>query len=155
MAILDEFPDRPPVSHDTLRVASPGAASAPVFESAASIPPRPSSVPERKTAAAATPAPAPQAASGLRITAMLFRTAFIFILMALVLRVSQPQNETFWSAYDTPDDLVRLALGIGACIWLGWQLFAGGPKDVHGYRTWLYLGLTVLPFSLVCLVAIW
>jgi hypothetical protein len=75
--------------------------------------------------------------------------------MALVFRVSQPQSETFWSAYETPGDLVRLWLGIGACIWLGWQLFEGGPKDAHGYRTWLYLGLTLVPFSLICLFAIW
>jgi hypothetical protein len=94
------------------------------------------------------------AASGLRIAAVLFRTAFIFVLMALVMRVAQPQSETIWSAYETPDDLIRLWLGIGVCVWLLWQLFTG-PKDAHGYRTWLYLGVTALPFAVLCLFAIW
>jgi hypothetical protein len=109
--------------------------------------------------ASSSPASGPRSgaapvASGLRIAAVLFRTAFIFVLMALVMRVSQPQSETIWSAYETPGDLIRLWLGIGVCIWLLWQLFAG-PKDVHGYRTWLYLGVTALPFSLFCLFATW
>ncbi len=148
MAISDGFSERKPAPHDTLQVGSPGAA-------VGGQPPHSTSLRDQKDGAAAAPASTAQAAKGLRLTALFFRTIFIFILMALVLRVSQPQNETFWSAYDTPDDLIRLALGIGACIWLGWQLFTGGPKDVQGYRTWLYLGLTVVPFSLVCLFAIW
>jgi hypothetical protein len=90
----------------------------------------------------------------LRIAAVLFRTAFIFVLMALIMRVAQPQSETIWSAYETPGDLIRLWLGIGACIWLIWQLFTG-PNDAHGYRTWLYLGVTALPFAVLCLFAIW
>jgi hypothetical protein len=129
MAILDRISERKPVSEDKLPATpAPGTASA----------------------AASTP----QAASGLRVAAILLRTTFIFILIALVIRVSQPQNETIWSAYDTPADLVRLWLGIGACIWLVWQLFEG-PKDAHAYRTWLYLGLALVPFSLICLVAFW
>jgi hypothetical protein len=90
----------------------------------------------------------------LRIAATLLRTAFIFVLMALVMRVAQPQSETIWSAYETPGDLIRLWLGIGVCIWLLWQLFEG-PKDAHGYRTWLYLGVTALPFSVLCLFYTW
>jgi hypothetical protein len=98
--------------------------------------------------------PASEASSGLRIAATLLRAAFIFILMALMIRVSLPQSETIWSAYETPGDLVRLWLGIGVCIWLVSQLFHG-PNDAHGYRTWLYLGLAAVPFSLICLLAIW
>jgi hypothetical protein len=104
---------------------------------------------------ASAPQPAVPGSSGLRIAALLFRTAFILIMVALVLRVSQPQSETIWSAYETPGDLVRLWLGIGACIWLVWQLFTTGPQDTYGYKTWLYLGLTAVPFSLICLIAIW
>jgi hypothetical protein len=47
-----------------------------------------------------------------------------------------------------------LWLGIGVCIWLAVQLFHG-PNDAHGYRTWLYLGLAAVPFTLICLVAVW
>lgn len=122
--------------------------------SAAMLTPGPTATPG-SSASPPKPAAPSTGPSGLRIAAILFRTAFILIMVALVLRVSQPQSETIWSAYETPGDLVRLWLGIGACIWLVWQLFAGGPKDVYGYKTWLYLGLTAVPFSLICLIAIW
>jgi hypothetical protein len=98
--------------------------------------------------------PASEASNGLRIAATLLRTAFIFILIALMIRVSMPQSETIWSAYETPGDLIRLWLGIGVCIWLVSQLFHG-PNDAHGYRTWLYLGLAAVPFTAICLFAIW
>jgi hypothetical protein len=98
--------------------------------------------------------PVSQASSGLRIAATLLRTAFIFILIALMIRVSLPQSETIWSAYETPGDLIRLWLGIGVSIWLVSQLFHG-PNDAHGYRTWLYLGLAAVPFTAICLFAIW
>ena len=65
-----------------------------------------------------------------------------------------PQSETYWSAYETPGDLVRLVLGIAVCIWLVVQLFRG-PRDANGYRTWLYLGLAAVPFALICLIAVW
>jgi hypothetical protein len=98
--------------------------------------------------------PASQGSNGLRIAATLLRTAFILILMALMVRVSLPQSETIWSAYETPGDLIRLWLGIGVCIWLVVQLFQG-PHDAHGYRTWFYLGLAAVPFTLICLLAVW
>jgi hypothetical protein len=98
--------------------------------------------------------PASGVSAGLRIAATLLRTAFIFILIALMIRVSLPQSETIWSAWETPGDLVRLWLGVGVSIWLVWQLFHG-PDDAQGYRTWLYLGLAAVPFSLICLIAIW
>jgi hypothetical protein len=138
MAIANDISERKPIPQETSRPApAPSVASPPRI----APPPRTQSNREN--------------VSGLRITAILLRTAFILILMALVIGVSQPQSETIWSAYETPGDLVRLWLGIGACVWLGWQLFTGGPKDTHGYRTWLYLGLVLVPFSLICLVAVW
>ncbi len=98
--------------------------------------------------------PAPNVSTGLRIAATLLRTIFICILLVGTLRVSMPQSETYWSAYETPGDLVRLALGIAVCIWLMVQLFRG-PRDAQGYRTWLYLGLAAVPFALICLIAVW
>jgi hypothetical protein len=98
--------------------------------------------------------PVPEGRNGLRMAAIILRTAFILILMALMIRVSLPQSETIWSAYETPGDLIRLWLGIGVCIWLVVQLFQG-PNDAHGYRTWFYLGLAAVPFSLICLLAVW
>ena len=90
----------------------------------------------------------------LRIAAIVLRTIFICTLLVLTLRVSMPQNETIWTAYETPADLIHLWLGIGVCVWLLFQLFQG-PTDANGYRTWFYLGLAAVPFTLVCLFAIW
>jgi hypothetical protein len=92
--------------------------------------------------------------SGLRITATLLRIVFICLLIAVTLRVAMPQNETIWTVDDTPADLVRLILGIMVSIFLAVQLLYG-PKDVHAYRTWLYLGLAAVPIVLVLLVVVW
>jgi len=98
--------------------------------------------------------PEQPAPNGLRVAAIVLRTAFICIMVVVVLRVAMPQNETIWTVYDTAGDLVRLLLGVIASIWLLAQLFAG-PSEAHGYRTWLYLGLTAIPLSLIFLHAIW
>src|SRR5271165_5267062 len=86
----------------------------------------------------------------LRIAATVLRAIFLFTLIAVTVRVSLPQSETIWSAYETPGDLIRVWLGIGVCVWLVFQLFQG-PNDAHGYRTWFYLGLAAVPFALICL----
>jgi len=91
---------------------------------------------------------------GLRIAATVLRAIFLFTLIAVTVRVSLPQSETIWSAYETPGDLIRVWLGIGVCVWLVFQLFQG-PNDAHGYRTWFYLGLAAVPFALICLFAVW
>ena len=98
--------------------------------------------------------PASDVPNGLRIAATLLRAIFIFTLIAVTYRVSLPQSETIWSAYETPGDLIHLLLGLGVCVWLASQLFQG-PHDAHGYRTWLYLGLAAVPFALICLFAVW
>ena len=90
----------------------------------------------------------------LRITATVLRTLFIVLLLVLTLRVSLPQSETIWTAYDTPADLVRLILGLGVCAWLLYQLFQV-PHDAGSSRTWFYLGLVAVPFTLITLFAVW
>ena len=82
------------------------------------------------------------------------RVAFIVCLLVVTVRVSMPQNETIWTAYDTPGDLVRMVLGLAVCIWLIAQLFIV-PKDAHHYRIWLYLGAAAVPFAVICLIAVW
>lgn len=82
------------------------------------------------------------------------RAALIFVLVAVTLRVSLPQNETIWTAYDTPLDLVRLILGVAVSIWLLVQLFRI-PDDAHAHRTWIFLGLVAIPIGLICLYAVW
>ena len=49
---------------------------------------------------------------GLRILAIILRTMFIGALVVVTVRLSSPQSETIWTAYETPSDLIRLALGI-------------------------------------------
>jgi len=98
--------------------------------------------------------PATNISSAVRIAAIGLRTVFIVTLLALTVRVSLPQSETIWTAYETPADLIRLCLGLALCVWLLFMLF-NGPKDAQGYRTWLYLGLAAAPFSLFCLFAVW
>lgn len=92
--------------------------------------------------------------AGLRIAGLALRTVFIVALLLITVSVSLPQNETIWTAYDTPADLVRLALGLGVCVWVAIQLFRV-PRDAGGYRTWIYLGLAAVPFAIVCVLAIW
>jgi hypothetical protein len=82
------------------------------------------------------------------------RIAFIAVLLVITVRVSMPQSETIWTAYDTPGDLVRLVLGFAACVWIGFQLFVA-PRDAHSHRTWLYIGAVALPLAVICLIVIW
>jgi hypothetical protein len=90
----------------------------------------------------------------LRIAGIFLRAVFIAILLALTVRVSSPQIESIWSAYETPGDLIRLALGLAVFLWILFHLFMP-PKDAEAYRTWLYLGLIVAPFVLVVAIAVW
>jgi hypothetical protein len=90
----------------------------------------------------------------VRIAGILLRALFIGILIAVTARVSSPQTESIWSIYKTPGDLIRIALGLSVCLWLAIHAFIL-PKDAEAYRTWLYLGLAVLPLAIICAVVIW
>src|SRR5262249_26610802 len=91
---------------------------------------------------------------GLRVLAMALRAVFIGALVVVTVRVSSPQSETFSSVYETPGDLIRLALGFGVCLWIVIHLFML-PKDAEGYRTWVYLGLVVAPLALAVAFVLW
>ena len=90
----------------------------------------------------------------VRIGGMILRALFIGILIAVTARVSSPQTESIWSVYKTPGDFIRIALGLSVCLWLAIHVFIL-PKDGEAYRTWLYLGLAVLPLAIICAVVIW
>jgi hypothetical protein len=96
----------------------------------------------------------PEVSASLRISAIVLRSLAIAVLLVLTWRVSSPQSETIWTAYETPGDLARLLLGAGVCLWLLVHLFML-PKDAAAYRTWLYLGVIVVPLGLILTVAIW
>jgi hypothetical protein len=91
---------------------------------------------------------------GLRILAIVLRALFIGALVALTVRVSSPQSESFASVHETPTDLIRLALGFAVCLWIVIHLFMP-PRTAEGYRTWVYLGLVVAPLAWAVAIIIW
>jgi TRAP-type C4-dicarboxylate transport system permease small subunit len=101
-----------------------------------------------------TESPASNVPPWLRIAGLTLRAVFIISLVVLTFRVSLPQNETMETAYDTPNDLIRMALGFAVCAWLVVQLVRM-PHDAAGYRSWLYIGLAGVPFALICLFYAW
>jgi hypothetical protein len=74
--------------------------------------------------------------TGLRIAGIVLRSIFLCALLVVTVWVSLPQNESIWSVYETPGDLVRVALGVIVCVWILFHLFML-PKDAEGYRTWI------------------
>ncbi|HXW25103.1 MAG TPA: hypothetical protein VEK73_10170 [Xanthobacteraceae bacterium] len=96
----------------------------------------------------------PEVSVRLRVTALVLRALFLGTLVVLAMRVSLPQSETIWSAYETPGDFVRLGLGLAAGIGILVQLFLP-PKDAHACRTWTYLGLFLTPLAVAVAIAVW
>jgi hypothetical protein len=70
---------------------------------------------------------------GLRILAIVLRALFIGALVAVTVRVSSPQSESLASVYETPGDLIRLALGFAVCLWIVIHMFML-PRTAEGYR---------------------
>jgi hypothetical protein len=85
---------------------------------------------------------------------LLFRTLFIVVLIAVTWRVASPQNETIWSSYETPGDLVRLILGVVVCIFLIVNIFRL-PKDVGWSSTWTHMGPVLVALAVLCAYVIW
>jgi hypothetical protein len=75
---------------------------------------------------------------GLRVLAIVRRALFTGALIAVTVRVSSPQSETLASVYETPGDLIRLALGFAVCLWIVIHMFML-PRTTESYRTWVYL----------------
>ncbi|MGA8901978.1 hypothetical protein [Bradyrhizobium sp.] len=82
------------------------------------------------------------------------RTIFLIVLTVLTARVASPQMERLSSIYETPGDLIRVLMGVGVCAWFIINVFKL-PKDSGAYRTWMYMGLAVLPLSLLCAFVVW
>jgi hypothetical protein len=82
------------------------------------------------------------------------RTMFLIVLTVLTARVASPQIERLSSVYETPGDLVRVLMGVGVCAWFVVNLFIL-PRDAGAYRTWMYLGLALLPLSVLCAFVVW
>jgi hypothetical protein len=96
----------------------------------------------------------PKLPFGVKFGGLAARTLVILALALLTAKVASPQIERLRSLPETPDDLIRVALGFAICVWCVANLFVL-PKDAEAYRTWIYLGLFVLPFSLLCAFVAW
>jgi len=96
----------------------------------------------------------PKPSNRVWFSGVLVRTVFLIVLTAITARVASPQMEHFSSLQETPGDLIRVLLGFGICAWFIVNLFIL-PKDAGAYRTWMYLGVTVLPLALLCAVVVW
>jgi hypothetical protein len=90
----------------------------------------------------------------LKLSGTIARTLFILLLAVLTARVASPQVEKLRSVLETPDDLIRVVLGFAVCVWCIINLFIL-PKDAEAYRVWVYLGLAILPLSVLCAVVVW
>src|ERR1700761_329477 len=82
------------------------------------------------------------------------RTLFLIVLTVLTARVASPQMERLSSLYETPGDLIRVLMGVGVCGWFIVNLFIL-PKDAGAYRTWMYMGLALLPLAALCAYVVW
>jgi hypothetical protein len=82
------------------------------------------------------------------------RTIFLIVLTVLTARVASPQIERLSTIYETPGDLIRVVMGFGVCAWFIVNLFIL-PKDAGAYRTWMYMGLVLLPLAALCAYVVW
>src|SRR5262245_43112633 len=89
---------------------------------------------------------------GWRILAIVLRALFIGALVAVTVQVSSPQSESLGSVYETPGDLIRLALGFAVCLWIVIHMFML-HRSAEGYRTWVYFVLVVVSFVWDCVMA--
>ena len=90
----------------------------------------------------------------VRFGGIAVRTLFLIVLTLITARVARPQMEHLTSIYETPGDLIRVLIGVGICAWFIANLFRL-PKDPGAYQTWIYIGIALLPLSLLCAVVIW
>ncbi len=98
--------------------------------------------------------PDPQPPLHVWLGGVAVRTLFLIVLTVLTARVASPQIERLSSLYETPGDLIRVLMGLGVCAWFIVHLFIL-PKDAGAYRTWMYLGLAVIPLSVLGIFVVW
>jgi hypothetical protein len=82
------------------------------------------------------------------------RTIFLLVLVVLTARVASPQMERLTSLNETPGDLIRVLIGVAVCAWFIVNVFRL-PKDGGAYRTWMYMGVGLLPLAALCAYVVW
>jgi hypothetical protein len=98
--------------------------------------------------------PALKTPSRIEFAGKVLRALFLICLIVVTIRVALPQNETVWTIYDEPGDLVRFGLGLGVCVWIAVHLFKWQPGS-QAYQTWFHFGLAGVPFGLLCAAFLW
>src|ERR1700692_4853844 len=91
---------------------------------------------------------------GMKLAGGVVRVAFMCALLVVIVLVARPQRETIWTAYETLGDMVRMALGFAAVVWILVHLFIP-PRDPSAYRTWIYLGLVLVPLAVIYAIVMW
>jgi hypothetical protein len=89
----------------------------------------------------------------LKIAGIFFRSIVIVTLFVVVARVATPQHIGRGWLDISLGDFIRAALGLGFCLWMLAHLFIL-PRDAEGYRTWIYLGIALIPL-LLAFITIW
>ena len=65
----------------------------------------------RGTSLSEVGSPGARATRRLLVAGVVLRTLFIVSLLIVTVHVSMPQSASIWTAYETPGDLIRMALG--------------------------------------------
>jgi hypothetical protein len=97
---------------------------------------------------------APKLPSHIWAGGVAVRTIFLIVLIVLTARVASPQMERLSSLYETPGDLIRVLMGVAVCAWFIVNVFRL-PRDPGAYRTWMYMGLALLPLAALCAYVVW
>jgi hypothetical protein len=74
----------------------------------------------------------------LRVAGAFVRSLFIVTLMAVTWSLSMPLKATGFEHFST-GELIRVAIGVLICIGMILEL-PRQPRDVEGYRTWVFIG---------------
>ncbi|WP_375780396.1 hypothetical protein ACE103_17140 [Bradyrhizobium sp. ma5] len=90
----------------------------------------------------------------MRFLGLILRTLFLILVVVITARVASPQNETIWSAYETPSDLFRIILGAAVCLFVAVQIFRYS-RDPADMSRWVVIGGAAVPLALVCAAVIW
>jgi hypothetical protein len=98
--------------------------------------------------------PTSKPSSGVWAGGVAVRTLFLLVLVVLTARVASPQMERLSSIYETPGDLVRVLMGVAVCGWFVVNVFRL-PKDGGAYRTWMYMGIALVPLAALCAYVVW
>jgi hypothetical protein len=96
----------------------------------------------------------PKLPVSIRVGGTIVRSLFLIVLTVMTARVASPQIEKFRTVLETPGDFIRVVIGVCVCAFFVVNVFIL-PKDPGAYRTWLYMGVALLPLSVLCAFVIW